>query len=380
MSRMLLTSISILTALGLSAQISVTNATFPNAGDTLRTALDTDPVGINAATPPGGGQTWIFTNLQHNTVREVSYSNANVGIQSVNYPGADLAIIGTDGETYYNKTATKLELMGFAGDDPAGFGLQVITKFAPFLIERISPMNFFDINSQTSNLTLPLSTDGLPDSLLQGIPVSVDSIRVRINTQRLEVVDGWGSCQIPGGTYPVLRQKRTEYTSTGLDVKVPFLGWIDVGQFLPGGGGGLGGFLGTDTTVTYRFYSGTEKEEIAIATMSNDLSEAVSVRFKDNGTVSTEEEEAPGSASIQAYPNPAIEWVRFDCANLPQDRYTLKMFNIIGKVVLKQEYQISGNKSIRIDLDSYKKGTYLYSLVDSKGNIIGTKRLVILKP
>jgi hypothetical protein len=55
------------------------------------------------------------------------------------------------------------------------------------------------------------------------------------------------------------------------------------------------------------------------------------------------------------FPNPAVDWVRFDCSNLPQEEYTLKIYNIIGKVVWKETYQLSGNRSIRIDLDDFKK-------------------------
>jgi hypothetical protein len=43
--------------------------------------------------------------------------------------------------------------------------------------------------------------------------------------------------------------------------------WIDLSTLLGGAGGG-GGHLGAltqpDTTITYRFYSGTVKEEIAV--------------------------------------------------------------------------------------------------------------------
>jgi hypothetical protein len=49
-------------------------------------------------------------------------------------------------------------------------------------------------------------------------------------------------------------------------------------------------------------------------------------------------------------------------------------------VVWEEQYFISGNKSIRIELDDFKKGTYLYSLTNSEGAVIGTKRLVVVKP
>ncbi len=286
------------------------------------------------------------------------------------------------GETYFNVTNMRFDILGYAGADPAGLGVNVLARFSPAFTERESPMEFFDINQYTTNLSLPFSTAQLPDSLFSGLQFAPDSIRVRVNTNRTDVVDGWGTCLIPGGSYPVLRMKRTEYTTTNLDAYIasPFpLGWLDVTSFIAGTGG-LGSFLGTDTTITYRFYSGTEKEEIAVATMSNDLSSIERIRFKNNETSAFPDVLSPGSVSINAFPNPAVEWVRFDCTNLPQEEYTLKIFNIIGKVVWKESYQLAGNRSIRVELDNFKKGTYLYSLSDKKGKIIGTKRLVVLKP
>ncbi|MBU6340292.1 MAG: T9SS type A sorting domain-containing protein [Bacteroidetes bacterium] len=377
MKRMLLAVFSAL-CFGASAQITITNAVFPNVGDTLHYVTDAAPDNtINPATPPGGSQNWDFSALKPDQPSKVVYKAPSAGTHAASFPGADLLVIGQTGESYYNKTNTKVELLGYAGGDPANFGVQVLAKFNPAVTIQANPTNFFDILTQTTNLTIPFSTAGLPDSLFGGI--NIDSMRVRINTQALAVMDAFGNCTIPGGTYPVLRQKRTEYTTTKIDVKVPFLGWIDISTFIPNGGG-FGNFLGTDTTVTYHFLSGTQKEEIAVATMSNDLTQVESVLFKDNMTTAVEDTDAPGSAGIQAFPNPAVEWVRFDCKNLPSDWYTLKIFNILGKVVWVNDFELSGNKSIRLELQSFKKGTYLYSLIDSKGNVVGTKRLVVVKP
>ena len=362
-----------------SAQVTVTAATFPSAGDTLDYALDSDPGGLTIATPPGGNQTWNLSDLQADETSRVIYLPASAGVHSMDYPNADLVVIGDNRETYYDKTSTQFARLGYAGADASSFGLEVVARFSPALVERKSPLQFFDITVQTVDLSLPLATDQIPDSLLNGITITPDSIRVRINTNRLDVVDGWGKCQIPGGNYDVLRVKRTEYRTTALDVYL-LLGWVDITSLL-GNGNTLGGFLGTDTTTTFRFYNQVEKEEIAVATMSNDLATVEQVRFKNNsGTSASIEADSPGAASIQAYPNPAVEWVRFNCANLPQGDYTLKIFNIIGKVVWKENYQLNGSKSIRVELDDFKKGTYLYSLIDGQGNIIGTKRLVVLKP
>ncbi len=377
---MLLASALSALCLTATAQITLTNATFPSAGDSLVYAFDNAPLGMNPATPPGGNQVWDFSTLQKNDFSSVVYRPAAVGSQVANFPGADLVVTG-QGETYFNKTNTKFEAMGYAGSDPAGFGLNVLAKFSPVVVERSAPTNFFDINSQETNLSLPFSTAALPDSIFKGIPIKPDSIRIRLNTKRLDVVDGWGTCQIPGGTYPVLRQKRTEYSTTGIDIKVPFLGWLDLGTIIGGGGGGgIGGFLGTDTTITFRFLSNTEKEEIATATMSTDLSSTTSMRFKNNSSSPAIEPVSDFSGGIQAFPNPAVEWVRFDCTNLAPAEYTLKIFNTIGKCVWKKNYTLSGTTSFRVELEDFKKGTYFYSLVDTQGNTVSTKRLVVLKP
>jgi hypothetical protein len=387
MKRMLLAVFSAF-CLHASAQITLTNAVFPAVGDTLKFATDNSPAAsINPATPPGGPQTWDFSTLEASQTAINVYQAASAGMNAGAFPGADLVLIGTTGETYFNVTNSKVEAMGYSGDDPANFGIDVTVKFAPPLVERRAPTNFFDISSSNSSLGITLPTDVPPlNAIFGNLPVNIDSLRVRVITDRLEVVDGFGNCLIPGGQYPVLRQKRTEYRTTAMDVYVNlgfFGNWVDLSTLIGGSGGpgGLGDFIGTDTTITYRFLSGTEKEEIAVATMTNDLSEVNSVRFKNIGLSDAEDlVDAPGTAGIHAYPNPAVEWVRFDCTNLPNDAYTLKIFNLVGKVVWKENYQLAGNRSIRLELEPFRKGTYLYSLSDSKGNIIGTKRLVILKP
>jgi hypothetical protein len=285
------------------------------------------------------------------------------------------------GETYFNVTSNKFQVLGYAGADPGGFGLNVVAKFNPAITERYAPMNFFDINSQNSNLNLTFPTNQPPlDTIFSGFPVDIDSLRVKVTTDRTEVVDGWGTIKIPGGTYPVLRQKQTEYTSTGIEVYValfPGFGiWQDLSMLI-GGGGGFGGI---DTTVTYHFISNTEKEEIAIATMNASLDTVVDIQFKNLSSTPVVDLVDEFSGGIQAFPNPAVEWVRFDCVNLTPGDYTLKIFNIIGKCVWKKNYSLSGTTSFRVELDDFKKGTYIYSLVDRQGNAVGTKRLVVLKP
>lgn len=371
----------------LSAQITITNSVFPAVGDTLRYATDNNPpAGLNPATPPGGAQTWDFSGLTADANNLVVFRSPNNGQNAGSFTGAEAVVITNTRETYYNITNAQFQVLGYSGDDPTNLGIKVLAPFSPALVERRAPANFFDISASNSNLSLIFPTDVPPlDNIFNNLSVNIDSMRLNINTNRTDVIDAYGNCVIPGASYPVLRQKRTEYRSTGIEVYVllfpGFGNWVDLAS-LGGSGISLGNLIGTDTIVSYRFLSATEKEEIAVAYMNNDLNQVISVQFKQENVVSDFEPaigDAAVSASMQVFPNPAVSWVRFDCANLPNDVYTLKLFNATGQMVWKQDDQISGNRSIQLELDSFKKGVYLYNLVDSKGKPVRTKHQVILK-
>ena len=83
---------------------------------------------------------------------------------------------------------------------------------------------------------------------------------------------------------------------------------------------------------------------------------------------------------VYAYPNPAINDARFEFTNLNRDTYTLKIYNILGAEVLKKQYFVNGTRTEKVDLTDLRKGTYLYSLIDSKGKTLTTKRLMIIRP
>ncbi len=390
MKQMLLAALSFLCLSNSFAQPTINSSYFPAAGDTLRSAIVQEPApGYSSLiTAPGGPTNWDLTSLIPDNFATTIYKNAADGAQFAQFPGADVMIIGTQGETYFNKTNTQFQAMGYAGADPGNFGLNVVAKFNPVVVERKAPLNFFDFNNSSTDLSLPFGTDQLPDSLFQGLPITPDSIRVRISTDRSEIVNAYGKVNLPGYAQPfdVLRVERSEYTTTGLDIKLPFLGWVDLSTLIgggnPGGGGGFADFLGTDTTITHRFYANDVKEEVAVLTLSNDKSEVTGIRYKSATTSDAEEviADAPGSPYVSSFPNPAIDWVRFDYYNLPEDNYNLKIFSLIGNPVWDKTYRLSGTKNLRIDLDSFRKGTYLYSFSNSQGKVITTKRLVVVKP
>lgn len=361
-----------------NAQITVSNSTFPKAGDTLRTAFDPMPIGIDLGSP-GANQNWDFGDLQ-GLAQESIILPASDGDAFTSFPNANALVkLGEAGELYYNSNANTYELVGFFGSPSDQLmGLELVAPYSPTLIERRAPLNYEDENTAESNLIVAFSADALPSDLLDSLPITPDSLRIRFNSTREDEVDAWGNLTIPGGTYEVLREKRLSVSETRLDVKVGFgpIGfWQDVTDLLP-----FFDFLGGDTTLTYVYLSDAEKEEIAEVTV-NPLDDSVlSVQYKANNVLSNVSYVNTGRADMLAYPNPAINEVRFSFHNISPGNYQVKLFNILGVEVWRDSLYMNGSHIEKVNLSKLRKGTYLYSLTNERGKTITTKRLMVIRP
>ncbi len=363
----------------LSAQIIVQQATLPQIGDTLRTAVDNLPGNISL-TPIGANQRWDFTSLQSPFTRQTVVRPASEGQYASKFPIASMLIqLNDNAEAYYRSTNTSIQstfqLVGFYGKDPLGFGMQVLTRFTPPMVERRAPLKYKDNNRVESSILLPFSADDLPNEILDQLPITPDSLRIRIAIERRDVVDAWGKITIPGGIYDVLREKRTEIKETRVDAKLSFFPWQDITGLIPNSE-----LAGKDTTVYYYFFSNETKEPIAIVTMDRDEKRAIRVEYRA-GDITTDVQNVKSlKPGVYAFPNPAIVNVRFEFSNLPAGDYKLTIYNILGAMVWSQRYYINGQRIEKVDISNLRKGTYLYSLQNNEGKTIATKRLVVVRP
>lgn len=355
----------------LSAQITVTNATFPAAGDTLKTASDFSPENI-VISNPGGPYTWDFTGLTADSRTVTTFRPASEGTANASYPTGDLVVFGDGGgESYYDKTATNFDLLGFSGEDPTGtVPFAADFKFAPPVPQFRAPLTFIASHNSSSSLSLAYSIADIPAEILDslGIPSGLlDSIRVRIIIDRNDLVDAYGSVAIPGGTYDVLREKRVESTNTRIEVHVPFLGWQDVTDLVP-----IPGF-GQDTVTSYYFLSNTEKEPIAIVNTDSTGLVATDVEFKDNGAPSAIGDLTRDLHSLTVSPNPASAFVQLDLSPLPVGEYTLELFESGGKNVLTQNVSVQANQ---VSLQSLHAGSYYYRVSDARHIVVSTGSMI----
>lgn len=357
------------------AQVVVPVATLPRVGDTLRVAVDNLPNNINVGNQ-GGNQTWFFGGLQAPFVTDNLCISPDLGVYKSHFPNATYMVKGANNiETYYRVENGKLLNLGFAGAVPFDENINAIAKYSPPYQERTTPLNYQDKSNITSTLRIPFSAAFLPDTLFADLPIRPDSIRITQANTISKDIDAWGSLTIPSGIFDVLRQRMQTISARTLEIKAsPIPAWIPFQVDIPG-------ITGTDTIVTYTFFSHITKEPIAVVTMDENQNSVNRVEFKaDNHVITNTYNKNIKAANIYAYPNPAIGSVRFDLVGLDPGKYTIKIFNILGVEVWSQRYTINGSRTIRMDLDGFNRGTYLYSLVSENGRSIATKRLIVLRP
>ncbi|MFT4759307.1 MAG: hypothetical protein ACI9XO_002331 [Paraglaciecola sp.] len=359
---------------GLFAQIQVTIDNFPTLNDVLVTNIDNTPTIMPGDS--GADKTWDFSTLDGEQMIETTFEDAANGTAADDLPNADLLTNFVGAETYYQLVNNELLILAGKGTDPTGFGVEALVKFTPPIVDR-REMSFGDVNSSESNASFAFGSDVIPDTILSTFPIVPDSIRIRINQDRTDVVDAYGSLTIPGGTYDVLREKRTQTRSTRVDI-LTFFGWTDVTDLIAGIVGVDAG-LGEISTVNYLFFSNTEKEIIAdiSADETGDILNFVTYKWFDvidnTGNVLAER------PTVLAYPNPAASVVNVDFKNLETGNYTLKFYNILGRAVWQNDFYINGKETEVVNLKNFQKGTYLYSIINNNGKTLATKRLIVTK-
>ena len=361
-----------------TAQITITTANFPVAGDSLISATDGMPFGINIGNS-GGNQTWDFRSLQGISNTTV-YKNASEGQFSNSFPNASLVVIGLAGtETYYQSSATSFDLIGFHGNGGIDLAPVVEVKYNPPTKVRRAPLKYQDSYSDNTSLTVPFSGEDIPSEFTDSLPFTPDSVRLNFVSNTTIEVDAWGVAQIPGGSYEVLRTKTIELRKTMLEVKLgfgPFAAWVDISDQVP-----FFDFIGLDTLKTYSFLSDLAKEPIAELQVNPEDDSVVFVTYKSNDVVSNVSYLNTGRPDLLVYPNPAIDHVRFELLNLPSGIYTVRVYNLLGQTLWQENHQVNGpKKTVRVNFSKFSKGTYLYSLTNDRGKTITTKRLVIIRP
>ncbi|SRR6056297_547733 len=359
-----------------SGQITVESNTLPQVNDTLRTSVDPNPNVSFDIQPVEGGE-WIFNNLSSATIIETIFRDPSEGT-STSYPAATAVTIAPGGaEFYYEINDNEMLELGVFGQDPVVGMFEVDGVYSQPITIRRAPLVYGSTFSQMSGLFFPIPLSLVPDSLLNELPLQPDSLRLNISIQRADEVDAWGTLEVNQRVYDVLRERREEVRRIGVEALLPFLGWQDVTPLIEAllQGSGIGT---SDTIVSYNFFNDEEKEPIAVVNM-NDDNNPVSIEYIAEDVTTSNPFHRHKELSVTASPNPGIGMLEFRFKGAKADRYKIKVRNIVGQPLWEEEVYIDGKGLLSADLTHLNRGTYFYTVFDSKGNPLLTQRVVFIR-
>lgn len=381
MKKLLLFNLFIALCFSMQAQISLGTGHIPQIGDKLYIGIDSseylyDNPDYDLST--GEDKAWSFDLMEIEDTQVRAYKPASEGSASADFPDAEMIGPFLGGEGYYKQNADGLHLLGYYGSPTELLDLDLNVAFDPTY--NLLPTNMSYGDSVNTEYAFYIEHNETINVEISGTEFPINGAKLRVTSTLQYVADGWGTFTTPYGTWDVLRVVRTEYRHTQGEANVPFLGWQDLETFNLDG-------LGYDTLRTIMFINDEIKEPVIEFEIDNDGSNAadsptIAIRFKIPETlVDVETPEAQQEIKVIAYPNPAINDLSLSMTGFTPDTYYINVFNMIGRMVMPtQSVEITGDSSIRLNISDLNKGIYLYNITDTFGNVLITKRLVVLKP
>lgn len=365
-------------ATGTSAQITLGEDWLMDVGFAMDLAVDTsfDDAADNLARF-GADQRWdLGTPTVHRTFT-VSARAASEGSAAADFPDADLVvvagagggIIGPDAEAYMDRDGDDLFLIGLAGEAGGGGGfLPPLRLSDPFTFQS-APVAFNQRGDDIGSARLALGGEFLGvilgDSTFNGL---VDSLGFSLAIGVDYHVDGWGTLRLGRDSFAVLRTRTVREISQALEVKVPFLGWIPIGDFvqLPDS---LGGF-GTQRTIAYDWLTPAYSYPVASAEADEDENPQ-ELNFLASAVVGTRAP-APAVDLVASWVPGALEVV---LGSAEVSAVQLRLLGPDGRDVGVRRDVRPGSR-ISVPTANLPRGAYLVTAWRG-GRLAATRRLVI---
>lgn len=365
MMRKLFFLASLACSLSMGAQITITSADMPNAGDSVRISY-TATLDSNDVTLSGANRTWDYSALVPDMQRfekfdspftfpspfnllfnplNTSYGNENNILTSLPIPGLTLDMA----YDFLKESSSKFEQVG-AGYTINGAPMPFVYTDKD-VIYRF-PMNYFDADTGDYKFGLPIPTIGYYGQ----------------SGHRETFVDGWGTLITPYDTFSVLRVYSTIAT-----VDTLYLDAFGFGTYIP-------------RPLRYEFKWLANGEQIPV--LKVDATDVAGTLTVNNIEWIDSLQNVPqlGIASHSSsdfnssvYPNPSVDHSIIQYTLEKSERVKIILTDLTGRVVLNlaNEMQSVGTHKQQLDVAGLSNGMYLVLLQTDTGQ--ATHRLTISK-
>lgn len=318
----------------LNAQITLTSADMPTPLQVYHQASDTTMT--QSPGNAGASQTYSFAGLLNQSEDSLTFTLPQWTPYGSSFPQSNMAAIVNLGDAYMyaNVTTSVFEINGQAFD-PAGNGV------IPFTFSNPETQIVFPASYGSSFADTASGVNQFYLGYDPGIGFTVDTVRVHSNIYKTSDFDGWGTCQTPLGTYNVLRQNTFRKQIDTIDIYA-------FGNWMPNA------FSQEDSMRTYAYLANGFGMPIVELQDQDDLGQITSCTWLPalpslTGIPANEPERM-----VNAYPNPASEYVTFDT---PASEGTIEIVDLSGRVV---KTAVINSTTTYVNIADLSAGMYTY--------------------
>jgi hypothetical protein len=342
-----------------SAQITIEQTDFPAIGDLYFEATDTLPsqsLGLGSAS--GSSQSWNFTTLNQHRLDSLAFLNPTSVPNGDQFPTADLAFTQLGGFAFASINSSEVEIVGFSGDfQGLGFVLQIPFTDPQTLVKL--PSTYGTTFSDNNYFKIAFKLTGQ-------FAAFVDSAMIVHRGRTEAIIDAFGTLTGPLGTYEVLRNNATDWTTDSIFIKGGLFGpqnWAlaNFQQF----GQNIANPL-IDSTITYDFLEKSVGYTMVRVIKDKGTGEITSARSLVNpGSIG----DVTNMASVLVYPNPASEYVNVEFNG--NKTATAYLLNLNGQILREVFLVVGKNEIPTADLNN---GLYLLQVKGENGkNLLNSK-------
>jgi hypothetical protein len=351
------------------AQISLSSSDLPTAGTT---SLLADQVFTGETPSAGSNQTWSFPEADTSFFDTVSYIAASATPFGNQIPNANLATGGFGSYFFLKNTPSTYSIEGLVFELPP-LPINVPFTSAVFpLSSSIRIFNFPATNGQnlrstaTANFAFPFDTT----ITINGLQANITQARIVATVTDTSLINGFGTAEFAGGTFPVLRNEMRLKMTFKIQVFAAILifppTWIDLpANLLPAGG------LPELYTKSVEFWTNGKQAPLASFTLDSlDNIESASylkdVLYTRNRSLLS----ARPEFEFTMYPNPAQQFLHLEG---PAKAVQARIFSSDGKVL--KEFAVDADEKA-LNLATLPNGLYWVELETSDQKRSG-KQLII---
>ena len=333
MKKLLFAILSVVGLNAANAQITLTSADSPVAGDMFVQSHDTVSTGITPG-PAGENVTWDFSMLQQSFVDTVLYVDAASIPESSNFPSANLAEINSSDTNFIASTTNDLTFLGFLSGG-------IVVKMDDPLIGMQYPYTYGTNFSDEGHFQVVIPYDTTVNS------VQIDSVRFDETINSTDSCIAYGTLILPGETInDALFNKNVSQNHDVVSIHTSF-GWMDVRDT-------------TYTTNSFSVYTNGYHQSLLDISMNDDGTiSSASYKYNPANYVETQ-----NGIKVSIYPNPAKNNLNIET---PEANSSVTIYNLNGQQIISKK---QNNNNFSINISTLPEGNYIIKINTPRGTIV----------